>query len=102
MHVLGNFIVDDNPSISNEYANGISTNNTADNVASNWPPYSIYDPQLMDFNITCPHTQTVSGLLYCGGPGAQNQFRLANAYTWEGGRGQRCDFWRSMGKKVPE
>lgn len=102
MHVLGNFIVNDNPSISNEYANGISTNNTAESVASNWPPYSIYNPQLMDFNITCPETMTVSNLLYCGGKDARNQFRLADAYTWEGGRGRRCDFWKQMGALVPE
>ena len=36
------------------------------------------------------------------GPGLRNNFSLANAYTWEGGRGVRCDFWRAMGVIVPE
>lgn len=31
-----------------------------------------------------------------------NDFSLVNAYTWEGGRGVRCDFWRSMAGIVPE
>ena len=36
------------------------------------------------------------------GVGAVNDFTLVNAYTWEGGRGVRCDFWRSVGGIVPE
>lgn len=35
-------------------------------------------------------------------PGLKNNFTLVNAYTWEGGRGYRCDFWRSVGAVVPE
>jgi len=35
-------------------------------------------------------------------PGLMNNFSLVNAYTWEDGRGVRCDFWRSMGVVVPE
>ena len=35
-------------------------------------------------------------------PGLKNQFDVVNAYTWEGGRGIRCDFWRSVGIVVPE
>jgi hypothetical protein len=35
-------------------------------------------------------------------PGLTNNFTLVNAYTWEGGRGYRCDFWRSMAGIVPE
>ena len=34
-------------------------------------------------------------------PGVQNSFALVNAYDWEGGRGKRCDFWRSIADKVP-
>ena len=36
------------------------------------------------------------------GPGLQNDITLQNAWTWEAGRGYRCDFWREMGAKVPE
>lgn len=102
MRMLGNFIVNDNPSISNLIANGITTGNHSYNPASDWPPYAIYAPEMMDFNTTCPHTEEIGGLPYCTGPGEKNTFRLANGYTWEGGRGVRCDFWRSMGHLVPE
>lgn len=39
---------------------------------------------------------------YYIGPGTQPVFTKANAYTWEGGRGVRCDFWRGLGGIVPE
>lgn len=100
--MIGNFILHDNPQISNLVANGITTNNTAYNPASDWPPYSIYDPAMLDFNTTCPHTKEIGGLPYCTGPGELNTFSLADAYTWEGGRGVRCDFWKMMGELVPE
>ena len=32
---------------------------------------------------------------------SQAAFSLVNAYTWEGGRGKRCEFWRSIAPKVP-
>lgn len=36
------------------------------------------------------------------GSGLRNNFTLVNAYTWEAGRGYRCDFWRSVAALVPE
>lgn len=102
MTMLGNFIVHDDPSIPTAIANGITTGNMTANPASNWPPYSIYNPQLLDLNTTCPAIEYIAGLPYCHGPREKNTFRLANAYTWEGGRGFRCDFWKSMGELVPE
>lgn len=34
-------------------------------------------------------------------PGLRKYFWEVNARTWEGGRGDRCDFWRRMAPKVP-
>jgi hypothetical protein len=48
-----------------------------------------------------PVTATIN-LTEAVGPGLRNNFTLVNAYTWEGGRGYRCDFWRSMAALVPE
>ncbi|KAK3676233.1 hypothetical protein LTR78_003983 [Recurvomyces mirabilis] len=96
--IWGNFITSDNPSISNAIANGITTSNVSINSASDWPPYAIYSPYQLDLNTTCPGI--VNGI--CGGANATNTIRLANAYTWEGGRGMRCDFWKSVGEIVPE
>lgn len=35
-------------------------------------------------------------------PGLLSNFSLVDAYSWEGGRGKRCEFWKSMGEIVPE
>ncbi|KAK5114283.1 hypothetical protein LTR62_002534 [Meristemomyces frigidus] len=102
MRMLGAFVVNDDPSVSSLLDNGINTGNSTFNPVSDWPPYSIYNPVMMDFNTTCPELVHIGGLPYCSGGGQLNEFRLADAYTWEGGRGVRCDFWRMMGAKVPE
>jgi hypothetical protein len=34
-------------------------------------------------------------------PDLKNDFSLVNAYSWERGRGSRCDFWRTMGVYIP-
>ncbi|KAK4502914.1 hypothetical protein PRZ48_006341 [Zasmidium cellare] len=109
--MVGNFITNSNPSISQQEDIGISrSQNVSSDVrgaAVNWPPFSIYAPYQVDFNTTCGIERIADGgdssrLYYCSGPGTNNDFRLVNAYTWEGGRGVRCDFWRSMGELVPE
>lgn len=35
-------------------------------------------------------------------PGLEALFRIVNAESWEGGRGERCELWRSLGATVPE
>jgi hypothetical protein len=94
---FGNFVTTGNPSISNTIANGITKNNVSVNSASDWPPYAIYAPYQIDLNTTCP--TPAQG---CNGTAAVNTIRLVDAYTWEGGRGTRCDFWKSVGDLVPE
>lgn len=99
MRILGNFIVNNNPNIDSLFVNGLTTGNTTYNPTSDWPPYSVYNPMMMDFNTTCISGEEIGGLHYCRG---NNTLRLADAYIWEGGRGVRCDFWKSMGWLVPE
>lgn len=101
--MLGNFIVDENPSISSALAYGSSnSSNQTPHPISDWPAYSIADPVMANFNTTCPEITISSGLPYCGVDGpVENRIRLVDAYEWEDGRGERCDFWRSMGEKVP-
>jgi hypothetical protein len=103
----GNFVSQSNPSISNAIANGISTNNTAPNPASSWPAFNIYAPYQINLNETggtAISTTYIPGVNYTQyvGNGLQNDFSLVNAYSWEGGRGYRCDFWRAVGAIVPE
>lgn len=34
-------------------------------------------------------------------PGIENDFSVVDALSWEGGRGERCEFWRSIAGRVP-
>lgn len=34
-------------------------------------------------------------------PGVSNAFRVVDALTWEGSRGERCEFWRGIAGRVP-
>jgi hypothetical protein len=106
--IFGNFIVLNDPSITNEVANGPSSNmSSASSPASSWPLSSINAPYQINLNQTggelvpVPVTVTIN-LTEAVGPGLRNNFTLVNAYTWEGGRGYRYDFWRSMAALVPE
>lgn len=112
--IWGNFVINSDPSISQAIATGQINGTSSPTYGSgdgasevtNWPPFSIYNPYMIDLNQTggAFTTTNFSGysLLTQTGQGATNDFRLVNAYTWEGGRGTRCDFWRSMGEIVPE
>ena len=108
MSIWGNFITTSNPSITNEIANGASSNmSSAPNPASSWPPFSIYAPYQINLNETGGTPRSIEitagvNITEQGSPGLMNNFTLVNAYTWEGGRGMRCDFWRSMAALVPE
>lgn len=112
--IWGNFIINNNPSIPQSVAIGTvngsanATISATSNPATDWPPFSIYNPYQIDLNqtgsslISVPIPAYGVNVTEQSGIGAVNNFRLVNAYTWEGGRGVRCDFWRSMGSKVPE
>ena len=108
MTIWGNFIKINDPSISNEIANGASSNmSSAENPASSWPPFSVYAPYQINLNETGGTSAVVpvaKGVKFTENisPGLSNNFNLVNAYSWEAGRGMRCDFWRSMAALVPE
>ena len=114
--IIGNFVVESNPSITSQIANGVTTGNMSNSTSpvSSWPPFTVYQPMQVDLNTTCQYSAIASKPLdgfglgffldhkFCGSAGDRNSFRLVNAYEWEGGRGMRCDFWRAMGELVPE
>ena len=105
----GNFIISNNPSLSPQIANGASSPNpSAPNPASSWPQFSVAQPFQINLNETggtsfsAPGVYPSMNITEFRDPGLRNQFDLVDAYTWEGGRGIRCDFWRSVGIVVPE
>ncbi len=106
--IFGDFIIRDNPSIPNSVANGpSSTNPNAANPASDWPKWIADNPVQINLNETggIPY-KTVSPngapVTQFRMPGLANNITAANAYTWEGGRGQRCEFWKSLSPFVPQ
>ena len=106
--IWGNFITTSNPSISNSIANGAASNSTSTNPASNWPAFTNYGPYQINLNQTggVPFSTVVLGstvnVTEDMEPGLMNDITLVNAFTWEAGRGYRCDFWRSVAAIVPE
>ena len=71
-----------------------------------WPAWVESETsQLLNLNTTggTPYTRTIvngANVTQFEGPGIENNFSIAYARTWEGNRGERCDFWRQMAKQV--
>lgn len=118
----GNFVRSGDPSVSSSgVAEGAgSAGAEAHNPLERWPEFSPARPLMIDFNQTggTPYEFTAvqvrnDGPLTVVGasdrnvtlhsePGLRNDLRVVDAYAWEGGRGARCDFWRSIAAIVPE
>ncbi|GAB7365090.1 hypothetical protein MBLNU230_g6181t1 [Neophaeotheca triangularis] len=105
MRIWGNFVTHNDPSISNAVAAGNvggSSNATVDsNPVSDWPQYSDATPYQINLNVTGGMVEASDNGPILLGDGVMNMIELVDAYEWEGGRGKRCDFWRSVGVKVP-
>lgn len=90
----GNFVKSCNPAVA------------SDSVLKNWPKWDGgVDTKMVNLNETggTPYTVvTLTGatVTQFAEPGLQNDFKVVDAYDWEGGRGKRCDFWKRMADKV--
>ncbi|KAI0873869.1 alpha/beta-hydrolase [Hypoxylon argillaceum] len=109
----GAFITTGSPVISiADAAGGQQQGNATVPVAGNgplidWPRFTRDSPVLMNLNTTGGEISLVTvtdQLAYYvrSGPGVVNTFNLANSFSWEGGRGSRCDFWRAVSPRVPQ
>ncbi|KAF2183864.1 alpha/beta-hydrolase, partial [Zopfia rhizophila CBS 207.26] len=93
--IWGNFITKGNPSIASEPA------------AANWPVWvGGEESRMVNLNETggTPYqavTQFGASVTQFMNPGLKNNITTANAYSWEGGRGARCEFWKDIAAKVP-
>lgn len=107
--IWGNFITTNSPVISVSDAKGGLSNSTVPAGAGgkiNWPQWTDSKPSLLSLNTTGgipTFVNVTSNLQYYVyvDPGVTNSFKVADAKTWEGGRGNRCDWWRSQATKVP-
>lgn len=109
--IWGNFITANSPVISVADAKGGVANSTvpaADGYSGNiqWPMWNEKNPVLLNLNATggvATFVEATENLKYnvYSDPGVSNKFFLADANTWEGGRGKRCNFWKGVAAKVP-
>ncbi|CEJ57766.1 hypothetical protein PMG11_06447 [Penicillium brasilianum] len=108
--ILGSFIINDSPIISVSDAKGGMANATVPegrNGDIDWPQWKEDSPMLMDLNTTggtLVRQIVTDHLAYWlrEGSGIINEFRLVDARAWEGGRGERCEFWQKVGSRVPQ
>lgn len=108
--IWGSFIMRDTPVIRIQDAAAGFANATVPGGADGeiqWPAYAPREPWQMDLNTTggvVTEAVVTSSLSYYErtGAGIVNTFRLADALVWEGGRGSRCDFRRSVSARLPQ
>ncbi|KAF2730933.1 carboxylesterase type B [Polyplosphaeria fusca] len=91
--------------------NGVDGGNASTRVLGEeeWPEFATGEGlRMVDFNQTGGTefeflaVQTNRTVVLFGEPGLRREVRVVDAWGWEGGRGVRCDFWRSLGGIVPE
>lgn len=106
--IWGNFVATGNPSITDAEANGEdASTDTTSNPASAWPTWNPVAPQMLNLNITggVPYETFMQwgvAVTQYAQPGLVNSVEKVDAAAWEGGRGNRCDFWKDMGPAIPQ
>lgn len=109
MTIWGNFITQNDPSIPASIANGVNGTGTNGLAATQFPPWNLRNPLQLNLNETGGRAYSsmsfnaeAPNITQFEEPGLMNDFSAVDAYSWEGGRGVRCDFWRSVASIVPE
>ncbi|KAF5002456.1 hypothetical protein F66182_16189, partial [Fusarium sp. NRRL 66182] len=102
------FITHGTPSNTSSYAADVPADIAG--VLSAWPSWTPHDRAQINLNQTGgtltismdgydPYRHVINTYV---NPGMVPSFSLVDGYGWEGGRGRRCDFWKSIGASVPE
>lgn len=94
--MIGNFILTGNPSLSHDEGDAIGS----------WPSWTAGEgAKMVNLNVTggtpyeVPSNYGVN-ITQFKEPGLKNNFEVVDAWKWEGGRGQRCEFWKGVAGKV--
>jgi hypothetical protein len=123
--IWGRFVIYNDPTLPaslvtnlTTFANGTSSgDNLTAAITGNWPVWEGGNSdgggayKMLNLNMTGGHaTQitwtagdgTMVNVTQYAGPGLRAKLDVVDAWTWEGGRGARCEFWASIGTEVPE
>lgn len=123
--IWGRFIMYDDPTLPSSaiknittYPNGTSTGD--DIVAAQTGKWPVWEGgsrdggnayRMLNLNMTGGHATEIKwssaggqsfNVTQYAGPGLIAKFDIVDAWTWEGGRGKRCEFWADVGEFVPE
>jgi hypothetical protein len=123
--IWGRFIMYDSPTLPSSVIKNITTysngTGTGDNIVASqtgkWPVWeggprddgTSY--KMLNLNMTGGHATEIKwssnggqsfNVTQYAGPGLTAKFDIVDAWTWEGGRGKRCEFWSDVGQFVPE
>jgi hypothetical protein len=68
-----------------------------------WPMRSLNQTGGREVRVNSTIDTAVNGLggMWYVGPGLVNRFDVVDGWQWEGGRGERCKFWKGVGGRVP-
>ncbi|KUJ13183.1 carboxylesterase family protein-like protein [Mollisia scopiformis] len=120
--IWGRFIMFDDPTLPMDVVKSITmTENgttTGDDIVAagtgSWPVWGRGGEagyRMLNLNMTGGHETKIlwssaDGVKFnvtqYAGPGLTANFDVVDAWSWEGGRGARCEFWADIGKWVPE
>lgn len=106
--VWGNFIKSSNPSIFDHGADVDRSNGSSRSELGDWPIFTAPNRGMANLNQsggvvieTTDLPQAPFNVSIYVDPGLKNDFRIVDGYKWEGGRGNRCNYWRSIWSIVP-
>ncbi|OAL49201.1 alpha/beta-hydrolase [Pyrenochaeta sp. DS3sAY3a] len=106
--IWGNFIRSSNPSIFDHGADYDRPNGSSLSELGEWPLFTAPDRGMINLNQsggviieTADLPQAPFNVSMYINPGLNNDFRIVDGYKWEGGRGNRCDYWRNIWSIVP-
>lgn len=83
-------------------------------ISRNWSEWSdvmANGHQMLNINMTggvpeiiswTPADGTAINVTQLISPGLEGRFSIVDAWSWEGGRGGRCELWSTLGASVPE
>jgi carboxylesterase type B len=100
-----NFITNNDPSIPVKYANGraLGLGDTGAEKLARWPTWQANGERLMvNYNqtggdeYTATVVQGAPEVVLFKGQRLRNWFNVYDAWDWEGGRGERCELWRTL------